>query len=176
MLLSEMQMNEFFGFSKSEKEEKLKNSITSFLSKNEVKLSDIKIDYDKNDVQIDVKVKSAKGIDFNNLPIVLYYYIKQNAVRVRNTITGKWKEVDVVNSPASAACSLIFDVLNSAAAKQRSDKLASDQRAAAERNSYAARKREIEDKVDQEWRGREYRNYMAKYYGAYHPDKPIDLE
>lgn len=179
MLLSEAQLNEFLGLSREEKLEKLKKSIEEYLAKNKIELEKLYVHDDKmGTIEISAYIKSVKGEDFGGAGARVYYYPKDKCARIQLTAKEDkpWIEYKVTNTPASCIYSLIVQQIRAIRMKRENDRDASAQRDRERRNEWDARKREIEQNVDNWWAGKQDRNYIRKYHGAYNPDKSYDLE
>ena len=161
MLLSEAQLNEFLGFSREEKLEKLKKQVTEFLTHNKVKIAgEVKVLDKKNCIKVAAEVESYNGFDFGEYaayPAALYFpdskCVKPSDPK---SVDERWQKLEISNTAASAISSMMIRELQILKRKRREEQEASDQRYADFMNSRAKSRREIEDKVDREYRAGKY--------------------
>lgn len=104
-------LDEVFGFSAEEKQEKLKKNIVNELSRFKISLDKDILLKEQNGVYIIyAKVGAYKDQEFDNgINAKVYYYVKSNYVKPANPdeVRKEWQKIEIKNTPASAIAALI---------------------------------------------------------------------
>lgn len=107
-------LDEVFGFSAEEKQEKLKKNIVNELSRLKISLDEDILLREQNGVYIIyAKVGAYKDQEFDKgITAKLYYYVKSNYVKPANPdeVRKEWQKIEIKNTPASTIAALIQQI------------------------------------------------------------------
>lgn len=109
------QINEIFGFSKEEKEKKLKKDIVDSLSKKKISLAeDISLREENGVYSIYASVAAYHDHEFDRkLTVHVYYFVKSKYVKPANSesVRKEWQKLEIKTTPGSAIAAMIQHIV-----------------------------------------------------------------